>query len=448
MSGRFHVGLRAPLAVGGGGIEAPSIRLLDAEKVEQYVVLDAGTAAQPIDWETTGLVPAEADRAQAIGARWPATSVYRVVAAQHAALGRLRPTVGRNAQIALSQLESERVGSRRVATTANYVIVPAGERLVEFELPPETRLVQALVDGGPARSSRRGLRTWRVAAPSETLPYELSIVYDAPLPLRGGQPEALAAPRLRQLQSPPGVWMVRQAEGKDGFGVVVTAEENPAIGVRQCSALEAEIVALEGHVKALEAVLAARGSAVPQSVLVESFVRWQHSVEIIRKRLDGIDDRLLLSSELNERRQAAESAVGNIRQRLVQAGLLPEDFFVTPRDVANSRESKPSQDSYLVTAAEAGLPLQPLPSGAEPVFPQWLLGILSGAGILLAMPLARRAAREQWLLAQPALWLAALGLVWWLALPAGWLGWLLTAAAVALACRERWAGWRSLAGGA
>jgi hypothetical protein len=330
---RLQLSIRGPLQSGEAGPAAPDVDLLDAPEVERLVLLDRGRSGQKIDWETTGLVAAEAGTIP-LPARWHGMSgeLLRVVAPRFDARARPRQEMSAAPRSHLAEVRMTLDETGRLAAVGHYTILPAGARTVKWIMPPDSRLVQALVDGVAVTCNNRGPRTWELTAPSAVLPFELTIVYDGAVARsqRGQTSIRLAAPRLVGIQVEQTLWRI------DAGGRLLTIPADTALTT--ASAGEAAVMRLEAAARGLEDVAAAHGADVMNSVLSQSEARWQaiYNSALSRMaapgRIDGASERPFATRE-----DAAQAVAFRARQRLdvadaAAASRIPADASVTGKN--------------------------------------------------------------------------------------------------------------------
>jgi hypothetical protein len=446
---RLQVRLRGPLQVGSGGIQAPDIQLLTADKVERFVLLDRGSVGQPIDWATTGLVAADAPTQTQFAPAWQnsKSSLFRVIAPQFRALARYRPSVGKAAQVYLADIHTVLLPGRRVATTADYLVNPADANDLAFELPPGCRLVQVLLDGSVATCRQSGLRSWKVDVPSDVLPYELTIIYDSFLPVAADSSGRLilTAPHLAGLNAPPALWSLVRSDDLLRPTPLTTRHSAVSLAATALSSEQVSLLRVEAYVRALEAVQDARGSSVPWPVLAESFDRWQRTLEAADGWLANAPRLDEDSDNATRRRQAALNAAQAVRQRLVQAGVLNEEHSVAHAAQAAALD-QPKAASFLVPGESFAWEMDSEQPGAAFAPSRLVWAICLAIATLAVVPLSRLTDVRNWLLDHSYFLLGCAGLAWWLIAPLGWLGWLPFLAAVGLGLRSCWPRARSHSG--
>ena len=196
---RLELVLRGPLQTSTTGIQAPDITVVGARRSERFVLLDKDAGGDPIDWQTKGLAPVGANPPGS-PATWQTdrSQWYRVTGPQAEATAQLRHAAAASPNVVFRGVEIMLLPNRRLTGVASMIVHPAGRREAIFVMPPGCRLVQSLVDGVPAPARRCGVRAWTIAAPSDTVRYELRIVYDATLPMgrEGTTTARFPAPRL------------------------------------------------------------------------------------------------------------------------------------------------------------------------------------------------------------------------------------------------------------
>ncbi len=439
ISGKFTVRIRGTLQSGGSGLQAPDVSLVGNPEIERFVLLDNGSAGEHIDWEMTGLLAAGARGAALLPAPWRDTGgdLFRVVAARFDATARTRQASSSQPRIRLADVQATVLPGRRVLVTSAMTIQPMGAGDFTFSLPPGRRLVQALVDGVAAQCAPSGVRSWKLAAPSDVLPFRLTIVYDTYVPASDAHPRplVLTAPQLAGVEVQRLLWTVdlgdRELDAAFIPGAAIAAAGSSA---RECSAAEAALVRLQALAQSLDDIASAQGTSVPASVLTECFVRWQGELQASHRRFVQLAEQEPVTEEFREQARAALDAASKVRQRLIQAGVIDEDTFAAAGGGEFiERDTVSSALHFEVVGRGTELEIVwPSDEGRWPISrPAIALGI--GALTLLLWIAAHFSAARDWLAGHGHLALALAGTVWWLVAPLGWLGWLLVLTAAWLA---------------
>jgi hypothetical protein len=204
---------------------------------------------------------------------------------------------------------------------------------------------------------------------------------------------------------------------------------------RKCRADEAALVRLQVLAQALDDVAAAQGTAIPASVLSESFARWQSELDVAQRRFLQVAEQLAGGSDIVGQAQMALDLATKVRQRLIQAGVINEDLFVAASPEDRQGNSDESVQYYEMVGAGSELRLAWQSGELDRQLSGGAIGFGIGALTLMGWIALQFASARDWLAANCHLVLGIGGIAWWLAAPLGWLGWLLVAAAVWLAFR-------------
>jgi hypothetical protein len=433
------VNLRCPLHSGAAGVQAPDIELLGTGTIERFVLLDRGSSVERIDWETTGLLAAGATAAASLPAGWRDSvgDLYRVITPRFDATARLRQTSAPAPQVHLADIRADLLPGRRMAVTAGMTIHPAGARGTVFMLPPGCRLVQVLVDGVATPSTRSGLRSWQIAAPSELLPYRLTIVYDTFVPAHtSAEGIRLMAPQLQDVQVKQTLWTVRSRD--DGrvvpLGANVVSSDSTA---QPTSAQRAALARLEAAEKALDSVAAAQGTNLPAGAVAESYVRWRQVLNRDDRRLTDMFDQNDAGGEMALARKAVVDEADKVGQRLVQAGFT-DQIQVAAAPSATAEDVQPASIQFITNGPASELHVTfatpPMPLFPSTVAVAWLTAFAAVVGWLVSFSALAR----DWLQAHVPFLVGLCGIAWWLVAPAGWLGWLLMLFALWFAVSSPW----------
>jgi hypothetical protein len=431
---RLELTISGPLASGASGMEAPDVSLLadslaDEGAVRRLVLLDTRAGAEQIEWETTGLLAMQKED-QTLPVEWQAADgqALLVVAPRFSAKAKLRASAVTSPQVLLAETAARLGASRHVALTSTFTIEPNGAADATFTLPPGWRLIQAQLDGALADARPAGLRTWRVAAPSTSLPYRLTIVADGRLPLDGaGEGRfSLAAPQVLGMATKHSAWIVA--------GGPYRAAAAGGQRLRSGAMAELALLRLETAAAGLSEVADAVANELPTKVQAEAFRAWWHDFQAAAGRLATLP----ATAERTQRRAVAEQAAERARQRMLAGGLLEEDDLVPATPAVEPAKSMLAESCYVADGDAHAITLVAAspPPIEEPSSAGWAaaLAALSLASlVVLPQPRVR-----DWLAVHAALLVAAAGIVWWLVAPWGVAGWLLVAAAVWLSLRWTW----------
>jgi len=166
-------------------------------------------------------------------------------------------------------------------------------------------------------------------------------------------------------------------------------------------------------------------------------VRWRNLTGVIHRRLAAFPPAEEGAADFALRISAADDAVAKAGQRLIQAGIVDEDAIGPPTVSAADEEAPPALHVLSSTAAdELKISWPNREAGLPP--PRALIAAAIAIAALLAWPVGRSVAVQEWFMAHAHFVLAAAGIAWWLIAPLGGLGWVLVLAAVWLSLRSPW----------
>jgi hypothetical protein len=438
--------------------------------VARWVRLEPGAPDEPIDWQPRGLVAVRPQEVPAAASAWGTEQGqwFRVVGRRFEATGRLRQQKDASPRCLLAAYTVAPVAPRRLVTLATFTLVPADTRPLVLALPPGQRLVQVLVDGVAATPTAIGPRRWQVAAPSDVLPYQLTVLADGQEPTLGTEgrwawplPELVDLPAARWLITVRGPWAA-QTPGIAPRQLVVEAAQ-------PCSADEAALVQVEALARCLEEVTAAQTRDLPGGIVSQALGRWLMPLEQAlaalapagrseesaswQARLESVQQ---LVAAIKTRSGLAEAAFKGMAppQQAPSAGVLTSlaSGLFDPSGLALEgagdpaaptvhlwAQDPPAQAPVLVLlgAADRSITSALRPRDEQDVLTALLLG---AALVALGVGLWPRAAG--WLARHQPLALMLASAAWWLTAPWGWLGWLGCLVAGWRAWRERAVGGR------
>jgi hypothetical protein len=307
-------------------------------------------------------------------------------------------------------------------------VQPAGRSDATFLLPPGCRFVQAMIDGAAAPCAPVGLRAWKIDAPSDLLPYRLTLVYDTLLAVKGKAAHEVRflAPRISGMEIQQSLWSIK-LDGADSSLDETRAYISGRVA-ETCDSAHAALARLEASVRALEDVSAAQGTNLPSTVIAENFWRWQYAVNLDHERLlhaaGSSDLAIPLASKLSELTEKA----ARVRQRLIQAGIVDE-LELPPAGVAPTVGEAAAAIRLTTSGAAEDLRIS-WPVKRSVPSPRMAAALGLALFALLLGSFERNGAVRSWLLAHSHLAVAAMAVGWWLMAPFGWLGWPVLLAAV------------------
>lgn len=435
-AGPLQLSIRGPLNVAGGRPRAPEVRLVGPAVVRRFLVLDTGSQDQRIEWQTRGLRPVS-ETPPSLPPQWqgPGHELLEVVGPRLEAVAQIERPQAQTPAVPLADVQFELAAPSRFLATANFLILPAGAAHAAFALPANCRLIQALVDGALADCRPTGVRQWQLAAPSDSLPYLLSIVYEGRMtPARiGGEHSALPAPQIQGLTTRQTLWTVRSPANQPA--AVVASDALPL-----ASSAELELARLEAAVVALADAAAAPAGDLPADVLLESVRRWQQAAHAARQRLAEEADRANSADRLAEKLQSVLVQLAEVEQDLpgprtngaADAQLLPHADFAP---------STTGQAWYGMTGpATAALPVRWRRPTAALFDQPATRALIAVAGSVLIWLVLRWPVGQVWWLANAHLAMALAGVAWWLVAPLGGAGLVVMLVAAGLAWFSRRSG--------
>jgi hypothetical protein len=434
----LHLKIRGPLINAGGGVRVPNVTLLGEPDIRRFALLDVRAGGERIDWEMTGLRAADRS-AVPIPSSWQALDgeLFRVVAPRFDAVARILQPAAATPRALLADLNIRLLNGGRMTAEADYTIQPAGGRPLRIEMPPNSRLVQVLVDGSAAQSTREGPRLWTVSPPSTSLPCRLNVIYEGHFASPTNDEIRLAAPRLVDVLAEQTVWTVSTREG------LLIPEEHDS-SARHCTPFEVELVRLETATRAQEGVASAYTTDIPMAILQDVFERWRRTYADARRRSQTLytpaeDD----AETWSQRLAASERTVARIEQRLNLSGSsgmendLPAEDASVPSHAGDGAThyftSGPNESPSLIVRLSGDSAGSRRATDFQAVWAA-LIAMVS----LLMWPTLHSNLARDWLAAHMHLLLAGFGFAWWLLAPVGWLGWALVLAAIWLALRWPW----------
>ena len=472
LTGKVQLKLQGRIDPAAGGIQVPDISLADTAQVARWVLLEPGTPDEPIVWQPRGLVAVRPQEVPAAASAWQTQQGqwYRVVGRRFEATARLRQQEDASPRCLLAEYAVTPVAPRHGATRATFTILPADTRPIVLSLPPGQRLLQVLVEGVASVPVPLGPRRWQIAAPSDLLPYQLTVLVDGlgPTAEPPGTRATWSLPELVDL--PAAAWLITVRGpwadlpwGGAGWHVDVETAQT-------CSADEAALVQIETLARCLEEVSLAQSRDVPGGIVHTTLRRWlaplEHALAVFGPTGPSDDrERSEHQERLQTRLEAVRQLVAAIKTR---SGLADAASADAPQDdrpaavgtAAERAADRPDLDDLaLLEAADptvptirlygqgplAGVPVvlspaaadRPVPTALWPRDEQAQLAALLLAIALAAGCLARWSSAAGWLARQAPLVLAVASVAWWLLAPWGWLGWLGLLAASGRAWRQR-----------
>ena len=419
VSGAFTMRLRVPLAAGADLAPiAPLIGVPDAPRVKRLVVLPRRHDDQAIEWETSGLQAIDPIGADVPEELLPAGhDVFEAVAPRPAVSVQLRSDAPAVPRVVLASHTLRAASGRQITGTTTFDVLPGGARQFALAVPANLRLVHASCAGIPAQLRRRGGGGWTIMAASSRLPQRIQLTYSGSL---------AGAAKPRDGHALP--WLVGAEVERTGGTISGPAAPAFASPGKPGAAHEWQVTQLEGLAAALEGVSTASAGDHSSLVLQTSLSQWQ-------ERFDATYSAADLPEALASRAAAAQRRATAARERMSEAGVLPDTF-----------------------ASETSIPYAPVTPMAywvgEP--PQFQFDDVNGPAantatedrLTLAAALGSLAAAFAWLLPLPVLrsWLArhghfvlAAAAAVWLAIgPISWLALCIAPLAVWLAIRSPW----------
>jgi hypothetical protein len=285
-------------------------------------------------------------------------------------------------------------------------------------------LLQTIVEGITAPAIPNRLRSWKLSSTSDTLPYRLTIIYDTFVPRDQNVPLQLAAPKFTAARIGQTLLSMSNAgESVKGEQRGLTSKgrfDESSLPI--CGPGDAELVRIRGLAQAIEAIAAAQYGTLPPATVAEIFTRFESSFQAEHRSLQKAAESDEVSESLLEQAAASLEAVRKARQRLEHTGLR---LNVDAMDESVSEE-RPDADAhtiqYLKNGDDAEIEVQRLdgPNGPGSASLALVILVLGGAAALVVIPTARTVQHP--VTGNSSVQLAAIGLVWWLLAPMGWLG--------------------------
>lgn len=470
LTGKVQLVLQGRLDPAAGGMVVPDISLPSAPQVARWVLLEPGTPEEPIVWQPRGLVAVRPQEVPAAAAAWQPSpgQWFRVVGRRFEVTGRLRQQTDAAPRCLLAEYTVAPVSARHWVTRATFTILPADTRPLVLALPPGQRLLQVLVEGVAATPLALGPRRWQVAAPSDVLPYQLTILADGQEPITKRPAAGWTWPLPGLVDLPAAQWLITVR------GALAAAPSGAAHGpvavesARPCSSDEAALVQIETLARCLEEVSTAQSRDLPGGMVSQSVQRWRTPLEraLAARAATPSED----GADMQARLAAVQQLVAAIKARRGLADTAREEAATGQRPAAASAtqswalgsldadgagladaddpavstfrlhsESPPASPPVLVlsAAAERSFPSTVWPQDEHGMLTALLLGAALAAWGLALWPRA-----AVWLAWHQPLALVLASVTWWLAAPWGWLGWLGVMAAGWRAWRQRGTGIR------
>jgi hypothetical protein len=317
----------------------------------------------------------------------------------------------------------------RMSAVCEFLVQPAETREVLLELPPGCRLVQVLADQAAAQCVSAGFRTWRIAAPSDRLPYVLTVVYDGAVTEEDGTNLVhLAAPQLLGTKVDRWIWSVSHGGG-------MTSRVSPPVNL--AGAYEAELIRLDVINAALADVASLRDSELPRFIVSEGLERWRRAFRRSQRMLADLPAPPDKSEGLALRLAAAEETAAKIFAGMPteQAG---DDLYTDSSAAVVISNQYRGEPPFIAITDSAAVSLEILRTRTDLAETPAFWAALFAIGSLALWSLSRWRVGQEWIAEHAHLVLAIIGFLWWLLAPAGWLGWVLVVMAIWLAARSPW----------
>jgi len=437
-----NVRLEVPL--GGMAADRLEFPLLDLPRfphVDRYALLPAAVDQQPVQWDVANLqVATLPDDLLGLFPGSTAHQAYRVVG--EAIQGMARPTRRKSGlpKVPLLDVRLHWDGGKSAQGIASFDLHPAGLDQCRLEMPAGCRLLSVQVGGRPALLQELdGNRAWMVTLTSHSLPQQLLVIYHTPTVREGravrfGRPTLLTGSRVIPVEST--LWSLK--------GPRDLAPATPKHGVI-IDRSQLELQRLKG---------AANMVAVDTATLSD------HRAEHLRRWYRPWADRLFqgyttlarIASAQQEGRAAAtlaeaESLLAEHRSAAERLGLADElarreserDSADTPQALWDWSASGAQGAMHVsLNGATQALVVEFSDEAATPASERLAAGLLVAlvlGGLLFS---TRYAALRELPWRFPHAVAVLIGILWWLLLTPGLLGWIIVGGAILSLLRSPW----------
>jgi hypothetical protein len=430
LAGQREITIRGRVAPSPGDrLSAPDVLLLRARELERFLVLPRELEGQQVTWDTLGLASAELPRELAGTSKSASTAVYKVAGEHFQASLKAVERPGEVAGVALVDIHVVARPDGGYVAAAAFDLEPDGSSHGVLELPEGCRLVHASVEKLPALVTALPANRWRLDLGPQQLPQHVEVLYT-----RGASPTAgrttFDAPRVVDRK-------VRQ--------VLWTVYGQPVLGFPEPRQSDWRVGAAEQQLRRLTS-LAGLVELEPEVVaehLPEEIARWYdawraryrsaraelHSELIASRRDTAQAEENISARKLDDRVRTVDERLGAAR---AMARQVPQSD-ATPQLAAVAR-------ARLWPARFAATDLRRLELRYGSTATDRLVSrILAGTAILMVAGAAAWWLGKRALPVFPASLVAGgIGLAWWLALDASFLGLLVFSAAASAAAWSRW----------
>jgi hypothetical protein len=438
LTGQYHLKLSGPVAAPTASpLEAPAISLTGAQRLTQTLLLPTQLSLQPVSWETRGLVRIDAAKTTDGNVGLKGMEAFRAVDANYSA--ELRPAVRSVGEprvlLADIALSSDEAGA--VQGVASFDLDPAGSGQCILHVPAACRLLQASVNGTPAALGRQEDGAWRLGLGSDQLPQRIEVLFTSQLGAdsSGHERWRLAAPHLGDLEVERSLWTV--------YGSHPWRLDDASAGLRT-SSLKQEMTRL----KSIASLMNLAPAIVP-SDLADDLEAWYAPwARRYVAALATVRQELLRTGD-SERARSIESEVRGIEQEQLQIArrlAMPESLLrggPEPPAAEQARQiwqwtslRQPAAIRLASTDAATDIVLEP----TAPLAAQWTGRLLGSLAVVALSVLLGALVGSRWwqhVVAWRHAIGVALGVAWWLWLSPAALGWLIAAASLLAAYRQR-----------
>jgi hypothetical protein len=439
ISGDFHFRLSAALsAAPGERVAAPDVALLDADKMERFLIVPTQVEAQQIAWETSGLqattVP-EVDAA--LVGDLSSYATFEVVGSRYEAMIKHVERVSGVPQVWLADIHLAWQRDGSCLGVATFDLEPAGLTHCTLTLPATYQLIQATVAGLPAMLEATGPQRWRLNLGPDQLPQRVSVVYQGHLPPADSSGrQHFAAPLLHDMAVERTLWSIQ--------GPPATGTGQPQPADSQIDALRQELFRLDATATLIDLASDVVSENAPKEI-ARWYLPWAQQLIATQAKIDyrrlqhgpstSVDLSRVQSTEREQESVAKRLGTTLIRnqaaaERVRTAGaaelLYPE-----------SRKNEPIlRCSFLGVKGTIDVRYPPVQTST--LSQRGLAALMFACLAALTFLLLRRRVVADWLV--PRLYAVGvlIGLAWWLWLTPSLIGWVIVIASIVSAIRFPW----------
>ncbi len=431
ISGPFECSLVARLQrVEGQRLRAPNVTMHPSRRLQRFVALPRQTDGRPLAWEVQGLRPAALPTAPVAPAGFGPFTLYEVTDEGFDAVVRPAPGTSQAARVMLADIYLALNVDGTYWGFAAFDLEPGGATECPLWVPTGARLVHARVSGRCVAPQAVKADTWMVPLGPPQLPQRIELVAVGKLTENSAEPLRFQLGNLPVEQT---LWTILEPE---------TSPPGRLAAHPASAAWRQEMVRL----KSVAAVLQSGSRLVgddPQQRMpwyelwVDRLVAARRAVERQLSLLAPGRQAAAAWQELRtiDREQTALAERLGTTEILLRAAAQPpaqpqEWFRLSAGDAHRVRR-------FSFAGSKTALSLE-YPRARASGLPARVVAVLALVGLAAGIVWAWRRGVLQWPLKKwPAPLLAAAGILWWLFLSPGVLGWLLVGAAVLLSVGPR-----------